>query len=503
MGIRKCAQAVGSTMGSAGSNSILECVENPGYLMTNDGISILNAIRLADPIEDMGRRILLDAVSRANKQSGDGSSTATVLTAAIIEIGAAYLVTSAPMDIKRSLEACIAIIENCIKAQKRDITVKDVAKVATISAEDASIGKTIQEIYEQIGPEGIINWDISKTAEDSYSIGKGISIDGAGYVSPYMCDIDEKTQQFTTTARWRDAKVLLVRQKITSSDDLNGILAYLFGKEIKELVVFCNEIEAPLISDLVLTRAKKGFKVMVIKMPVLWKDQWYDDLAIATGATIIDPALGVSLKTMSPTHLGQVGHIVVTKDETFIDGINDLSAHIAKLNGDGTDDSKVRAARLNTKTARYFVGAPSESALSYRRLKVEDAISSAWQALHGGVVAGGGVAMLNCVKELPDTVGGQILKKALLKPLEQIMENARIKGGIDDCGGTKGYDSRTGKLVDMFENDIVNPANVEINACKNAISVAATALTANTITTMPRPESVDPRMNYPMLLPQN
>lgn len=497
-GIRKCASAVGATMGSAGSNAILQCVERPGYLLTNDGISILRAMKLADPIEDMGREILLDAVERANKQSGDGSSTATVLTASIIEEGMKYVESSAVMDIKRSLEECVALIEASIHKQKREITVNDVGKVAAISAEDNEIGNTIQTIYKEIGKDGIIHWDISKTATDSYTIGTGITIEGAGYLSPYMCDIDEKTQQFLPSARWKKPKVLLVRQKITSAAEFNDLFQTLFNQEVKEIVVFCDEIEAPVISDLIKTRAVRGFKTMVVKMPVLWKDQWYEDLSLATGAKIIDPQLGTSLKTMKVDDLGWAGNIVVTKEDTFVDGIKDLSSHIDKLEAEGSDESKNRAARLNTKTARYFVGAPSESALSYRRLKVEDAISAAWQALHGGIVAGGGVAMVNCANDLPNTVGGQILKKALLSPLKQIMQNARIKDGIEHCGGTKGFDSRSGKLVDMFESDIVNPANVEINACKNAVSVAATALSANTVTTIPRPEV--PQMQYPVQL---
>lgn len=484
-GIRKCSQAVGSTMGTAGSNAILQTIERPGYLLTNDGISILRAIKLASPIEDMAREALLDAVERANKQSGDGSSTATVLTAAIIEHGMKYVHDYAPMDIKNSLEDCLYNIEQSIAKQKKDISISEIGKVATISSEDEKVGNLIQEIYEQIGKDGIINWDISKTAEDSYSLGLGIHIEGAGYASPYMCDIDDKTNRFLPTVRLKKPKILLVKQKITSGSDLNSISQSLFNKDIKELVIFCDEIEAPAISDLILTRAQRGFRVVVVRMPVIWKDQWYEDLSLATGAKIVDTSLGLPLKTATLEHLGEVNSIVIGKEDVSLDGIRDISEHIARLN-EGDDDAKVRAARLNTKTARYFVGANSESALSYRRLKVEDAISASWQALHGGVVAGGGVAMINCISDLPDTVGGKILKEALEEPLLQITKNAKINVSLDKVGGTMGYDTRTKQLVDMFESNIINPANVEINACKNAISVAATALTVNTITTFPQ-----------------
>ncbi len=490
-GIRKSAAAVGATMGTSGSNALIEAIENPGYLTTNDGATILGSIRFADPMEDMGRKILYEAVSRANKQSGDGSSTTTVLTEAIIEVGSTYQGKASPMEIKRSLEDCMPLIEQAIKDQAKEITLDDIHNVATISAEDATIGATIQEIYKQIGVDGIIHWDISKTTEDTYKVGSGITIEGAGFISPYMCDIDEKTGQFTNVARWKNPAVLLVKQKINSAADFGTLFQALDAKSIKEIVVFCDEIEAPVISDLIKTRAIRGFKTLVVKMPTLWKDQWYTDLALASGATVIDPNAGVNLSTMNIDCVGKFGNILVSKDDTFIDGMKDLSDYIATLKEENTDDSLLRASRLNTKTARYFIGAPSESALSYKRLKVEDAISATWQALHGGIVPGGGSAMVVASDFLPDTIGGDILRQALCAPATRIAQNtgatlevpipvdARYRAG-------QGLDSRTGTFVDMMENNIVNPTTVEINACKNAISVAATVLTATSVVLLPR-----------------
>ena len=178
-GVRKVAQAVGATMGSQGINGLIETIESPGHRLTNDGITIAESIQLADPIEDMGRKILLEAISRANKQSGDGSSTTCVLTSAILEEGMKHPEIS-PMQLKAELEACIPLIEESINKQKKLITVDEVEAVATIAAESPQIGKTIQEIYQQIGKDGIIQWDISKTFEDYYTIGKGITIEGAG-----------------------------------------------------------------------------------------------------------------------------------------------------------------------------------------------------------------------------------------------------------------------------------------------------------------------------------
>ena len=480
-GVKKIADAIGATMGTSGSNSIIQAIENPGHLLTNDGFTIASSIHLADPIEEMGRKILLEAISRANKVSGDGSSTTTVLCARILEEG--VKATGTPMEIKKSLEACIPVIESAIDATKREITVDEVGPVAAISAEDAAIGALIQEIYQQIGKTGIVYWDISKTAEDSYTIGSGITIDDAGVVSPYMCDIDEKTGLFTNVAKWKNASVLIAKQKIVSGGDFNALFQKLNNSGTKEVVIFCDEYEAPVVMSFIETRMKQGFKTLMIKMPTIWKDQWYEDVALATGATVIDPALGISFATMNETHLGKIGNIVATKDTTYLDGIRDLSAHIATLEADGTDDSKLRASRLNTKTARLYVGAHSDSALSYKRLKVEDAIAAAWHALNGGIVAGGGVCLRDITALLPDTVGGAILKEALCAPYEQILKNADI--ALIQCDPDYGFDTSTLQVVNMYDAHITDPAIIVKNAVKNAVSVAASILTAQTIVTFP------------------
>jgi len=487
-GIDKVAKAVGQTLGTGGSNVIIEAMELPGYLATNDGYSVANAVHLADPIENLGKQMLLESINRANKSSGDGSSTTCVLTAAIIEEGMKHTSEAHPMDIKRSLEACLPLIEESLDTQTQYIYKKGVMnlmtlkQVATISAEDEEIGNTIGEIYARIGHKGIIYWDVSKTTEDSYTIGSGITVEGATYASPYMCDATE-TGQNTNAIRIKNPHILLTKQKIASSSDFNNIAQKLFEKDVKDIVVFADDFEPLIINDLILTRAKKGFRIVLVKMPVLFKDVWFEDLAKATGAKIVDATAGFPLKDLTIEDLGTVKNIIVDKQDTFLDGILDVTEHVKALEEEDTDESNLRAARLNTKTARYFVGAQSESALSYRRLKVEDAISAAYQALHGGIVPGAGNAMA-CVV-LPDTIGGRILETALLKPMLQIMDNASITVKTEPVKG-KGYDTRTRELVDLIKAGIVNPTNVEINAVRNAISVAATLLSAPTVVTLPQ-----------------
>lgn len=486
-GIKKVAQAVGGTMGTGGANAIIEVIESPGHLMTNDGYTIANSIRFADPLGEMGRKILVESINRANRASGDGSSTTCVLTAATILEGLDYLADESPMDIKRSLEECIPIIEASIAKQKYDIPVTEVGKVAAISAEDEGIGAMIQTIYEQIGKEGVIYWDISKTAQDTYTIGTGISVEGAGFFSPYMCDATESGQS-TGQIRLKNARILITKQKVASAADFNDIGQMLNGQQVKDLVVFCDEIDPLVVADLVKTRMIRGFRFILVKMPTLWKDTWYEDLAIATGAIVIDPGAGLSLKGATMSHLGTVGNIVITKDDSFLDGIKDVSEHVKNLQADGSDEAMLRVVRLNTKTARYFVGAQSDSALGHRRLKVEDAISASWQALNGGIVAGGGSALVEVTYALPDTVGGKILKKALREPARQIAFNAGHPDMVvgDDYREGRGFDTRTRTFVDMIPAGIVDPANIVLNAAKNAISVAATVLTAGTIVTIPK-----------------
>jgi chaperonin GroEL len=467
-GIKKIATAVGSTMGTSGSNSIIESVENPYHFVTNDGYSIANSVWLEDPIENIGKNILLEAINRANKSSGDGSSTTCVITAAIIEEGQRYLSGHSPMEIKRQLEACIPLIEESINAQKKDITVDEVGAVAAISAEDPEIGARIQEIWQKIGKEGVIYWDISNTTEDSYTIGTGIKIEGAGLYSPYMADADEKGNS-TNQVRLKNPVIMLTKQKITSAGDFNELFATLDSKQIKDVVVFFDDIEPLALPDFVKTRMVRGFRTVLVKMPTLWKDEWYEDLALASGATVIDPVLGLSIKQAKQEHLGRFDNITVTKDETLIDGMNDMSEHIASLSEKLGEDGRLRIARLNTKTARYFVGAQSDSALSYRRLKVEDALSAAWQALQNGIIIGGGLAL----EKASQTIDNPILKEALKTPHQQIVKNM-------------GHDYTE---KDMEEQNVYDPANVVLNAAKNAISVAASILTANTVVTLPRDDT--------------
>jgi chaperonin GroEL len=515
-GVQRAADAVGVTLGTGGSNSLIEAIQNPGFYTTNDGISILASIRFEDTLEEMGRRILFEAVSRANKSSGDGSSTTCVLTAAILEEGLKHIGETSPMEIKRSLEACIPLIEKSINEQKKEL-VKDgvidfklLKQVAEISAEDEGIGKMIAEIYEKIGAEGLISWEASKTPDDWYSIGTGLKIEGATYVSPYMCDM--AGTNFKNEATLENPLILLARRKISSQADLENLVMTLVNQQRKGLVIFVDEVEPLMINSFVLARApqKLGMRILVIKMPVILNDEWWVDLAHATGATVIDEASGIKLKKVQMEHLGRVAKIKVDTEATYLDGIKDFTKleqgsgmvfdYIKSLQEDGSDDALRRIARLNTKTAIYHVGAHSESALAYRRLKTEDALNAAQVALQNGIVVGGGLALSHASEALLNgndtTIGATILDLAMKKPIETIIRNTGANSDDVMCeialgylqGDKKiyGFDSKSGKIVDMFEAGIIDPASVVLSAIKNAIGVAASILTIGTVVTLPR-----------------
>lgn len=489
-GFDKVANAVKGTLGAGGYNALIEDPRPPYTVATNDGVSVARSIILVDPVEQMGANLAKEIGAKSDRDGGDGTTTSITLAQAILHEGVKS--DGSPMEIKRSLEACLPLILQSIDDQTKEITVSEVGQVATISAEDETMGALIQEIYEQIGADGILYTDISKTAEDYYTLGKGVKIDGAGFASPYMADTDS-AGTFTKSITLKKPKILITKQRIASSLELNEIVTGLYNAGTKELVIFSDEIDASVIPDLILTRAKSGFRFVVIKMPVLWKDQWFEDIAKMTGATVIDPTLGIGFKEYKPNYLGTCGSVLADKNETCLDGILDIDSYISEL-AVGDDDSKVRAARLNTRTARLFVGASSDSALSYKRLKVEDARNAAYQALHGGVVAGGGVALRNASQVMPETIGGRILREALRAPVSQIIANAGITDMplIENQG--QGVDVKTGEVVDMFEVGIIDPKKIVANAITNAISVAATVLTTRVIVTLPPKDEDKARM---------
>jgi chaperonin GroEL len=364
--------------------------------------------------------------------------------------------------------------------------------VATVSSEDPAVGKMIAEIYSKIGKDGIINWESSKTSQDSYTIGTGIKIDGATYASRYMCDADGNNYAYQATIE--NPLVLLAKSKITAQSEMEKLIGELIEKGIKDLVIFCDEMDAPILNSFIVARAPQtlGIRFLVIKMPTVFNDLWWEDLEKASGGRVISSASGIKMKDAHMGFLGQFGKITVNREDTFIDGIKDLSNHLMGLKVDGSDEALARVARLNTRTARYYVGANSESTLRQKRDKVEDAINSAWCAMQNGILPGGGVALSRARDVLPDGVGSNILMASLGVPMSQIMQNAGLGDYDMPTELNMGFDSRTGKVVNMFDAGIVDSFDVVMGAVKNAVGVASGILTCGSVVLLSREDnSVD------------
>lgn len=475
-GINKVCDAVKITLGGAGANAILEEDLQPFHIITNDGISIAEKIKLNDPVENIGANLMKEVAIRANKESGDGTTTTMVLTQAILNEG--IKIKASPMEVKRSLDECLPIINKCLDEQKKEITVDNIKSVALTSSEDETLSQLLQDIYKEIGPNGIIELDNSNTADTFYEITEGVRLRNTGFI-PSLVPMYKKQEV------WNKPKILIIKQEINTNTQLEPIYIKLKESGITEIVLLVDQIDNTSLSAIAHLHQNGIMKTLVLKAPTLFKDWIYEDFAKITGATIIDTASGTGFKTFKTSYLGECDKIIATSNETRILGIKDISEHIKSLEEIATDDSKIRLSWLQTKAGILKLGANSESELSYKRLKVEDARNATYQALQSGVVAGGGVALVNCVDELPNTVGGDILKQALLRPIQQIIINTGLEKEEKtyELGGDLGFDTRTMTVINMWEAGILDPVSVVKNSIKDAISVAGTVLTANVIIT--------------------
>jgi len=487
-GVDAVANAVKLTLGAAGANAVLESDLMPGHLVTNDGVSIATMVKLEDPVENIGANLIKEVASRSDKEGGDGTTTTTVLLQAILHAG--LDAEESPMDIKRSIDECLPLIHASLDEQKKDITPDEVGQVAVVSGEDEELGAMLQEIYQEIGKDGIVELDNSNLPETFYDITEGVRLRNAGFFGQYALTEPGK-------AVLKKPLILISKEKVSTTDDIEPLLGALKQMGRNELVIFADDIDIGVASKLAYTHMTGGFKTLLIKAPTLWKDLITEDFAKVTGATVVSSANGVTFKTLRMDHLGTCEKLITSRDETRVIGIKDISEHIATLKEDKSDEAKLRLTWLQTKVATIKLGAHSESELSYKRLKAEDARNAAYQALQDGVVAGGGIALYNAREALPDTIGGRILKKALMAPLGQIINNAGMEGIDVKCGGKMGFNAKSREIVDMWEAGILDPAKVVKNAIKNAISVAGTVLTASVVVTLPKSDNPNQQAQMP------
>lgn len=487
-GIDKTVSMIRGTYGAAGGNVVLQEFFYPYHSVRNDGKAIVDKIVLADSVENIGANIVKEAGDKADKDSGDGRKTTMILTQAIFE--AAQGSKAQPLEIKRSLDECLPIILDSVRSQSKHIGVEEVKSVATIASESEQIGGLISDIYGEIGSEGIIEIENSNLPTTFYEVTEGVRLRNAGYFGAYSTTEAGK-------AVYKNPLILISKEKVTSVDQLEPIFAMMQRQGKNELVIYCDDIDMSVASLLAYTHLTGGFKTLIIKSPSLWKDWLFEDFAKITGATPIDFKEGKTFASFAYADLGTCDKIVATKDETRIIGTKDISAHVEALKALNTDESKVRVSWLQTKVAVLKVGANSESELSYVAKKAADACHASYLALKSGVVSGGGIALLNASRNLPDTIGGRIMKKALKVPLKTLLNNAGFEviekndkknkkaiyiGGKDFEGGF-GFDVKNGCFKNMVESGIIDPTIVVANAVTNSVSIASTVLTLKGIIT--------------------
>lgn len=488
-GIDGVADAVKLTIGAKGRNAILQDMGKPGYVVTNDGISISSRIHFKDPVAEMGADIIREVGKRADDQSGDGTTTATVLAQAIINEGFKARGETTGLDIKRQMEALIPTMESLIDEQSKPCeTPEDIKAVARISAESEELGDVIAEIYQTVGKNGFAEVENAGSPVTEWEEIKGIRFWGAKMASPMFAEdrrvaIQESPLIFITTQPLRDPL------------QLKNIFSKVHEAKRADCVLIVDEMEEKILQFCLRTNAEGGARIIIVKAPSIDKDAFFEDIAEATGATILNAKSGVLLDKAKLEHSGTCERITVTLSSVTVRGGKDLTEYrenLEKTLDPETPLLKDRLARLSARVGILKVGYLSESDLSYKKAKALDAVNAVKIAMNGGMVAGGGVALLNVSNTLTDdTVGARILKEALKAPIKQIVLNAGMEYNQlleNGFGGENGFNAKTGEIVNMWEANIVDALTIVKNSLRSAVSVAGTILSADVVTILPEPK---------------
>ncbi|MBQ2704593.1 MAG: chaperonin GroEL [Clostridia bacterium] len=503
-GVDKLANTVKVTLGPKGRNVVLD--KNFGApLVTNDGVTIAKDVELADPFENMGAQLVKEVATKTNDIAGDGTTTATVLAQAIIREGMKNIAAGAnPMvvrkGIKKAVDAAVEAIGNNAKAVDGS---KDIARVATISAGDEFIGQLIAEAMEKVSNDGVITVEESKTAETYSEVVEGMMFD-RGYITPYMSTDMDKME-----AVLDDAYILITDKKISNIQDILPLLEQIVQAG-KKLLIIAEDVEGEALTTLILNKLRGMFTCVAVKAPGFGdrRKEMLRDIAILTGGEVISSELGLELKDAQIFQLGRARQVKVTKENTIIvDGAGDSVAIAARVNQirgqietttSDFDREKLqeRVAKLAGGVAVIKAGAATEVEMKEKKLRIEDALASTKAAVEEGIVAGGGVALINTTAAVEAVVestegdertGALIVLKALEEPMRQIAINSGIDGAvivdkIKSSGKVNyGFDAYKEEYTDMIEAGIVDPAKVTRSALQNASSVASVLLTTEAL----------------------
>ncbi|HBB02210.1 MAG: 60 kDa chaperonin, chaperonin GroEL [Candidatus Peregrinibacteria bacterium GW2011_GWF2_38_29] len=499
-GVTKLANAVRITLGPKGRNVILD-KKYGSPLITNDGVTIAKEIDLPDAFENIGAQLVKEVATKTNDVAGDGTTTATLLAYHMISEGLRNVTAGAnPIHIKRGMDKAVKRISE--ELEKMAVQIKGskekIAQVATISAQDPEVGKLIADVMDMVGKDGVITVEESQTMGLEKEVVEGMQFDN-GYISPYF--VSDPTRM---EASYSDVKVLITDKKISSIQEVLPLIEKLVQGGGKELVIIAEDIDGEALATLVLNKLRGAFSALAIKAPAFGerRKEMLKDIAALVGGRVISEEIGLKLENAELTDLGEAHRIVADKDKTTIIGgkgnKKDIQARIdeIKILMDKTssefDKEKLqeRLAKLAGGIGVIKVGATTEVELKEKKHRVEDAVQATKAAIEEGIVAGGGVALLQASSALDDMkgldademVGVQIVKKALRSPVLQIAENAGKDGSViaDRILKEKkgvGYDAENDKFVDMEEAGIIDPKMVTRSALENAASVAGILLT--------------------------
>ena len=513
-GMNVLADAVKVTLGPRGRNVVLE-KKWGAPTITNDGVSIAKEIELDDPWEKIGADLVKEVAKKTDDVAGDGTTTATVLAQAMVREGLRNVAAgSNPMSLKRGIEKAVEAISNeLLKMAKPVETKEQISATASISAADTTIGNMIAEAMDKVGKEGVITVEESNTFGLELELTEGMRFD-KGYISAYFVTDTDRMETVM-----EDAYILIANSKITSIKDLVPVLEKVMQTG-KPLMIIAEDVEGEALSTLVVNKIRGTFKSVAVKAPGFGdrRKAMLQDIAILTGATVISEEVGLKLDQTTLELLGTARKVVIAKEETtIVEGggdadqikgrVNQIRAEIEKSDSDyDREKLQERLAKLAGGVAVIKAGAATEVELKERKHRIEDAVRNAKAAVEEGIVAGGGVALLQASKIAfgklkltgDEATGGKIVEYAVESPLKQIAINAGLEGGVivekvRSLETGFGLNAATGEYVDMIKSGIIDPAKVTRSALQNAASIAALFLTTEAvIADKPEPKSAAP-----------
>lgn len=504
-GVNQLAQAVRITLGPKGRNVVLD-KKYGAPMITNDGVTIAKEIDLKDPFENMGAQLVKEVATKTNDVAGDGTTTATVLAAAIIAEGLRNVTAGAnPVQLKRGIDMAVRRICEELDKMKTEIgdSKEKVAQVATISAQDPEVGTLIADVLEMVGNDGVITVEESQTMGIDKEVVKGMQFDN-GYVSAYMV-----TDPARMEAVYEDVKILITDKKLSSIQELLPIIEKLAQAGRKELVIIAEDIEGEALATFVLNKLRGIFNVLAVKAPAYGdrRKEMLKDIAALTGGRVITEEIGLKLESVELTDLGEARKVIADKDKTvIIEGKGkkkDVEARVSEIKvllektSSEFDREKLmeRLAKLSGGVGVIKVGAATETELKEKKHRIEDAVSATKAAVQEGIVPGGGVALLQAANvldhlkgDVDEMTGVVIVKRALSAPLYQIALNAGKDGGVIvqkvvEAKPGVGYDAAKDEFVDMVKAGIIDPKMVTRSALQNAASIAGIFLTTEAAVT--------------------